>query len=313
MSQRIYQLVTDRILDLLEQGVVPWKKPWSTTGNSVPPSNLVSRRPYRGINVFLLVAQHFGSPYWVTFKQALDLGGHVRRGERGTPIVFWRIDNETDVDTEEEITPERRRRILLRYYTIFNVDQCDGINVLEDAASEATRAFDPIPACAAVYANMPNPPKLRHGGERAFYLRSDDRVQLPKPEDFSSPESYYSTQLHELAHATGHPSRLDRFAEEDDHGGFGSPAYAREELVAEMAAAMMCGVLGIAPVKVESISSPGAEELLESSAAYIRHWADVLKADNRAVVIAAARAQKAADYILGSQSQEQAVEESEAA
>ncbi|HKV10909.1 MAG TPA: ArdC family protein, partial [Thermoanaerobaculia bacterium] len=101
MSQRIYQLVTDRILDLLEKGVVPWKKPWRATGIPVPPSNLVSRRPYRGINVFLLIAQHFGSPYWVTFKQALDLGGHVRRGERGTPIVFWRIDNETSEEVEE--------------------------------------------------------------------------------------------------------------------------------------------------------------------------------------------------------------------
>ena len=313
MSQRIYQLVTDRILDLLEKGVVPWKRPWRATGIPVPPSNLVSRRPYRGINVFLLIAQHFGSPYWVTFKQALDLGGHVRRGERGTPIVFWRIDNETSEDVEEEITPERRRRILLRYYTVFNVDQCDGIDVPGDAASEASRAFDPIPACAAVYANMPNPPKLRHGGERAFYFRGDDRVQLPKPEAFSSPHSYYSTQFHELAHATGHPSRLDRFAEEEDAGGFGSPAYAREELVAEMTAAMLCGVLGIAPVKVEAISPSGTEELLESSAAYIRHWADVLKADHRAVVIAAARAQKAADYILGSQSQEQAVGASKAA
>lgn len=313
MSQKIYQLVTERILDLLQQGVVPWKKPWKTSGTLVPPSNLVSRRPYRGINVFLLIAQHFGSPYWVTFKQALDLGGHVRQGERGTPIVFWRIDNETAVDTEEVFTPERRRRILLRYYTVFNVDQCDGIEDPGDATSDAPRAFDPIPACSAVYANMPNPPKLRHGGERAFYFRGDDRVQLPKPEAFSSPHSYYSTLLHELAHATGHPSRLDRFAEEDDASGFGSPAYAREELVAEMTAAMLCGVLGIAPVKVEAISPSGREELLESSAAYIQHWRDVLKADNRAVVIAAARAQKAADYILGCQSQEQSVDESEAA
>ncbi|HSK80365.1 MAG TPA: ArdC-like ssDNA-binding domain-containing protein [Thermoanaerobaculia bacterium] len=313
MSQRIYQLVTDRILDLLEQGVVPWKKPWSTTGKTVPPSNLVSLRPYRGINVFLLIAQHFGSPYWVTYKQALDLGGHVRQGERGTPIVFWRIDNETADDTEEEITPTRRRRILLRYYTVFNVDQCEGIEDQGDATFDARRGFDPIPACAAAYTNMPNPPKLRHGGERAFYLRSDDRVQLPKPEAFSSPHSYYSTLFHELAHSTGHPSRLDRFAEEDDAGGFGSPPYAREELVAEMTAAMLCGVLGIAPIKVEAISPSGTEELLESSAAYLRHWADVLKADHRAVVIAAARAQKAADYILGCKSQEQAVDESEAA
>jgi antirestriction protein ArdC len=312
MSQQIYQLVTDRILALLQQGVVPWKKSWKTTGTLVPPSNLVSRRPYRGVNVFLLIAQHFGSPYWLTFKQTQDLGGHVRRGQRGTPIVFWRIDRGTSEDAEEEITPELRRRILLRYYTVFNVDQCEGIEVPENGDSEAAPEFDPIPACEAVYANMPNPPTLRHGGDRAFYRRSDDRVQLPKPEAFSSPESYYSTQLHELAHSTGHPSRLNRFAEEDNPGDFGSPAYAREELVAEMTAAMVCGALGIAPVKVEAISFSGREELLESSAAYIQHWTDVLKADNRAVVIAAARAQKAADYILGRQ-QEQALDQSKAA
>lgn len=308
MSQQIYQLVTDRILSLLQQGVVPWQKPWKTTSCSLPPSNLVSRRPYRGINVFLLIAQYFGSPYWLTFKQAQGLGGHVRRGERGTPIVFWRIDSE---EADEEVTPELRRRILLRYYTVFNVDQCEGVEV--PGANEEGPAFDPIPACEAVYANMPNPPKLRHGGERAFYRRSDDLVQLPKPEAFSSPKFYYSTQFHELAHATGHQSRLNRFAEEDNPGVFGSPAYAREELVAEMTAAMVCGALGIAPVKVEVISHSGEEELLEGSAAYIRHWTDVLKADHRPVVTAAARAQKAADLILGRQPQEQSLDQGEAA
>jgi antirestriction protein ArdC len=151
----------------------------------------------------------------------------------------------------------------------------------------------------------PGKTELRHLGEKAFYRRRDDLVQLPRPEAFSQPEHYYSTQFHELAHATGHSSRLNRFTEDDNQGVFGSPAYAREELVAEMTAAMICGVLGIAPVKVEAISPGGEEEILASSAAYLRHWIDVLKADNRAVVIAAARAQKAADYILGHQRQEQ--------
>jgi antirestriction protein ArdC len=160
---------------------------------------------------------------------------------------------------------------------------------------------------------MPNPPELRHGGERAFYRRGDDLVQLPKPEAFSSREHYYSTQFHELAHATGHPSRLNRFEELANSGGFGSPSYAREELVAEMTAAMICGVLGIDPVKVEAISPAGEEELLASSAAYLQHWIGVLQEDSRALVIAAARAQKAADYILRRQQGGEALERDEAA
>ena len=313
MSQKIYQLVTDRILTLLQQGVVPWKKPWITNGRSAAPVNLLSGRPYRGVNVFLLIAQGFGSPYWLTFRQAQDRGGHVRRHEHGTPIIFWRVE-ETSEETDGEEGLAEYRRVVLRYYTVFNVEQCEGIEIAETEAGEAGSDFDPIPACEAVYANMQHPPELRHGGDRAFYRRSSDLVQMPKPEAFSRPEHYYSTQLHELAHSTGHPSRLNRFAEEDNPGIFGSPAYAREELVAEMTAAMICGVLGIAPVKVEAITPDGQEDLLlASSAAYLRHWMDVLKADTRAVVIAAAQAQKAADYILGIHHQEAARQRDEAA
>jgi antirestriction protein ArdC len=196
VSQKIYQLVTDRILALLEQGVVPWKKHWRTSNGSIMPVNLVSRRPYRGVNVFILVAQGFSTPYWLTFKQTQDRGGRVRRGERGTPIVFWRIDQPTTEETNREESPTAPR-VLLRYYTVFNVEQCDGIEI--PVAADGAE-FNPIPACEAVYANMPNPPELRHMGEKAFYRRRDDLVQLPRPEAFSSPEHYYSTQAHELAH-----------------------------------------------------------------------------------------------------------------
>src|SRR5215203_2760431 len=228
MSQQIYQLVTDRILALLQQGVVPWQRPWRTTGGSIAPSNLISGRPYRGVNIFLLITQGFASPYWLTFKQAQARGGNVRRRERGTPIIFWRINERAVEDSEAEDSSAEYRRILLRYYTVFNLEQCEGVEVPGADAIDSGPAFDPIPACEAVYASMPNPPELRHGGERAFYRRSDYLVQLPKPEAFSCKEHYYSTQFHELAHATGHQTRLDRFAEEGNSRGFGSPAYARE-------------------------------------------------------------------------------------
>jgi antirestriction protein ArdC len=201
MSQNIYQLVTDRILALLEQGVVPWKKPWKTTGGSALPSNLVSHKPYRGVNIFLLIAQGYTSPFWLTFRQAQDKGGHVRRGERGTPIVFWRIDERT---TSEEIEGDEHaadhRRIVLRYYTVFNLEQCEGIEAPGAAAVEEGPVFDSIPACEAVYANMPHPPALRHGGERACYFRGEDLVKMPKPETFRRREHYYSTLYHELSH-----------------------------------------------------------------------------------------------------------------
>jgi antirestriction protein ArdC len=200
MSQPVYQLVTDRILALLQQGVVPWKKPWKTTGGSAPPSNFVSRKVYRGVNFFLLVAQRFGSPYWLTFRQAQERGGHVRRSERGTPIVFWRIDERTVEDLEGEEGAAEYRRILLRYYTVFNLDQCEGIEAPGAGIAEDSPAFDPIPACEAVYANMPHPPTLCHGGERACYRRADDLVQMPQPEAFRRREHYYSTLYHELAH-----------------------------------------------------------------------------------------------------------------
>jgi antirestriction protein ArdC len=214
MSQHTYQLVTDRILALLQQGVVPWKKPWKTTGGSVAPSNLVSRKVYRGVNLFLLIAQNFGSPYWLTFRQAQERGGRVRRGERGTPIVFWRIDEKTTEDAEGEERAAEYRRILLRYYTVFNLDQCEGIDVPGAAVAEDGPAFDPIPACEAVYASMPHPPTLRHGGERACY-RGEDLVQMPKPEAFRRREHYYSTLYHESPTArvigpgsTGLPRRI---------------------------------------------------------------------------------------------------------
>jgi len=272
----VYEMVTDRILELLERGEVPWHKPWSGGG---PAMNLVSRKPYRGINCFLLACSGYASPYWLTLKQANDLGGRVRRGERSTLVVFWKM-----VEVEDKETGEKRERPFLRYYRVFNVEQCEGIETPESESAE--REFNPIDRCNRIIADMPDPPRLQHLHQAAWYKVREDLVNLPRPATFESPEEYYSTAFHELAHSTGHTSRLDR-PSLTDMAPFGTCNYSREELVAEMTAAMLCGVTGI------------VNRTIDQSAAYVQGWLRKLRGDKRLVVQAAAQAQKAADFIQG--------------
>lgn len=270
----VYEVITRRIVELLEQGTIPWRKPW-VNGES---RNLVSGKPYRGINTLILGASRYSSPFWLTFKQALAAGGCVRTGERGAPVVFWKRPEE-----EEGEATESGRGFILRYYTAFNVEQCDGVK-----APEAARvAFEPIPECARIVAAMPKAPRIDHGGSQAFYMPSADRVQVPAPEAFTSAAAYYSTLFHELTHSTGHASRLARKGISDGALAFGSHDYSREELVAEMGAAFLCGVAGI------------EAETLQESSAYLGNWIKALKGDSRLAVTAAAQAQKAADFVLG--------------
>ena len=280
MANQVYDIVTDRVVSLLERGVVPWRRPWA--GADVQPQNLVSRRPYRGINPFLLGCTGFASPFWLTFKQAKTLGGSVRKGEKATPVIFWkrwrtdRIDPETG-DREVVDIP------ILRYYNVFNVDQCDGIDA---PALPKAHDFQPIQRCESVVQGMPKQPTIEHREARAYYRPSTDTVNMPRPELFVGSEEYYSTLFHELSHATGHPSRLDRPGAANT-AAFGSADYSREELVAEMGAAFLSGHCAIETATIEN------------SAAYIAGWLRRLRDDHRLVVTAAAQAQKAADYILG--------------
>lgn len=278
---KVYNLITDRIIVLLEQGVVPWRKPWR--GGDELPSNLVSKKPYRGINPFLLNCAPYGSPWWVSFKQAKKLGGSVKRGEKGFPVVFWKWMEKRVEENGKTVT---KAWPMLRYYTVFNVEQCEGLDAKVPAPPEPPATFQPIKAAEAVVKAMPDRPKIRHGKPRAFYSPSQDLVNLPKRELFESPEEYYSTKFHELVHSTGHRKRLARDEVMDFHG-FGSEPYSREELVAEIGAAFLCGHAGIETAT------------LENSASYIDGWLHRLKDDKRLVVTAAARAQKAADFILG--------------
>ena len=291
----VYAIVTDRIVELLQRGVVPWRQPWANVGK---PKNLASGKEYRGINTFILSAANYSAPYWLTFKQAQERGGHVRKGEKGFPVVYWHWfdrDNESggaldDVssDRSDAITTRagefRRARCMVRYYTVFNVTQCENVAYPSDGFRAV---FDPIPACESIVDTMPNRPRIEHGGNRAYYAPATDYVQMPERGQFASADTYYETLFHELTHATAHPTRCNRKSNLDEWKPFGSADYSREELVAEMGAAFLCNHTGI------------ADRTVENSAAYVAGWLKKLHDDKRCVVIAAAQAQKAADYILG--------------
>ena len=270
-----YEVITTRILALLEQGTVPWHRPWdSATGL---PRNLFSQRAYRGMNVWLLTAMGYASPFWATFQQVTAAGGSVRKGARGVPVVFWKVYTKEDQETGEEA-----KRFVLRQYTVFNAAQLDGVAL--PAITVLAHRFTPIERCAHLVDAMPQRPVILHGHQRAFYTPATDTLHLPSPTCFQSPEAYYATVFHELVHAVGHRARLNR-PTLTDPCRFGDPTYAKEELVAELGAAYLCGVCGI------------ANATIDHSAAYLQSWMQVLRHDPTMLVHAAAQAQRAADYI----------------
>jgi antirestriction protein ArdC len=275
----IYATITDKILHIMKEGVVPWQKPWLMSGSH---RNLVSGAQYRGINVFLLSCSSFGSPWWLTFKQAKEKGGKIRKGEKGTIIVFWKPILIKDVNsaTGEE---EKKRRFVLRYYKIFNLEQVDGI----EAPPEPEKIVrEPIETAATIIQEMQNQPTIKHGASYdACYRPSSDEVIMPLIDDFESSEAYYSVLFHEVGHSTGHESRVSRL-EGMKNICFGSDSYSKEELIAEMTAAFLCGESGI------------LKETIQQSASYIESWSAKFKDDTRMVICAAAAAQKATDYIL---------------
>ncbi|WP_136525729.1 ArdC family protein [Geomonas ferrireducens] len=279
---KTYDVINQRIIELLQQGTVPWRKTWNATTNQ--PKNLISKKEYRGINVFMLACQEYSSPYWLTFKQCHEKGGHVLKGERSTPVVFWKWIDRKDSDGSDQEETKHGKVPLLRYYNVFNLDQVEGITVPPSPEATAT-PFSPIERAEQIIEGMPLPPDIRHGSNKACYSPMLDYVKLPTPETFESSEEYYSTAFHELIHSTGHASRVGRKGIIETNS-FGSHEYSKEELVAEMGAAFLCGHAGI------------EQKTLENSAAYIAGWLKALKNDRTLLVHAAAQAQKASDYIL---------------
>jgi len=282
VNQKVYDAVTAQVTDALTKGVIPWRRPWHS-GHGLP-VNAVSKKPYRGVNVFLLSLSDHSDNRWLTFRQARELGGNVRRGERSAPVVFWKpwsIEG-TDQDSGEVI---KWNIPLLRKYHVFNVCQCDGLE-LPPLDVENGRANERVERAEALVRAVPNPPTIREGGGSAWYRPIDDVVQVPPLEYFDTADHYYSTLFHELGHATGHKSRLDR-PTVMDRIQFGSSGYGREELIAELTSAFCCASIGL------------DNSLVDNSASYIQSWLTVLKSDSKAVVMAASKAQRAADYLQG--------------
>jgi antirestriction protein ArdC len=304
----VYSRITNQIIAALEQGVKPWTQPW----NAVHAAGHVSRplrhngQPYAGINVLTLWAsamgRHYAAPIWMTFKQALELGGCVRKGEKGSPVVYastitrTETDDATGKDVESAIP-------FLKAYTVFNIEQIDGLPAHYYARAEVPENPDQRIAQAEAFFAATRA-DIRHGGASAYYSPSLDYIQMPPFEAFRDAHGYYATLAHECTHWTRHSSRLDR-----DLGRkrFADEGYAREELVAELGAAFLCADLGL---RLEDRAD---------HAAYIGNWLQVLKDDKRAIFSASAHAQRAADYLHGlqgkreQQQQQQQEQEQEAA
>jgi len=276
---KVYEIITNIILKKLEEGVIPWQTPWNT--RQAMPKNLVTKKPYQGINVFVLAAQRYSSPYWLTFNQCKDLGGTIRKGEKGTPVVFWNWPD-TEEDREEE-----KKAPFLRYYTAFNIAQCENLPEHKIPATPGTTDdhIDRIDHCEQIIENWKDKPEIRHGKQRAAYIPGSDIIIMPPLATFKKSEEYYSTLFHECIHGTGHQKRLNRQGITET-APFGTACYSKEELIAEMGAAFLCGFAGI------------EQATIDNSAAYIQGWLEKLKNDKKLVIIAAGQAQKAANYIL---------------
>jgi antirestriction protein ArdC len=275
----MYEIITEKIIKQLESGVAPWRQPWTCQS----PANLVTQKEYRGLNVFTLASQGFPSRFWLTFKQATKLGGRISKGQKSSSVIYWNLGDERET-TAQEGAKETSRPLLLRYYSVFNLSQAEGIDIPASLLQE-TRTKDPIETCEQIVASMPNPPVFEQS-DKAWYSPTNDVVGMPARDLFHSSEEYYATEFHELAHSTGHAKRLHR-ENFDNLVSFGSESYSKEELVAEMTAAMLCGVAGI------------EQKTLENTAAYLKTWISRLKSDSRLLVSAASQAQKAADFIQG--------------
>jgi antirestriction protein ArdC len=284
---KVYQIVTDKIMKALDNGTVPWHQPWQKAGL---PKNLISGKNYQGINSILLsikmMSEGYTSPYFLTAKQVEKKGGKILAGQKGKSnlITFWKCNQR---EYKNKVTGENEKKSIpfLRYYLVFNVEQCEGI----DYPKIDTREHNPIDSAQAIIDGMTSKPNFQEQDDSAWYRERDDTINMPKAESFESSEAYYSVYFHELSHSTGHESRVNR--ELTGHG-MSKESYSKEELIAEMSAAFLCAHAGI------------DNSTIDNSAAYIQGWRKKLSDDPQILIQAASKAQKAANYILNEEKEE---------
>jgi len=318
-NELVYQKVTNKIIEMLKGGKIPWHKCWT----GFAPMNLISKRAYRGVNHILLAFMDYANPYWLTFGQAKDeavrraksegrnieqrnrkLGGGyyfwdvdnacvfeggVKKGEKGTMIIFWKMLDLTPKDSEGEPTTVKSKKLpLLRYFTVFNVDQCVGVESPPVLHPENT----PIERCEETVSGYKDRPEIRPA-QKPYYSPREDYVGMPAMTQFDDSEAYYSVLFHELTHSTGHASRLNR---EGVIGGhfYQSKEYSKEELVAELGASFLCSITGV----------DNHASILKNSAGYLQGWLKALEEDNTLIVRASSKAQQAVDYIVGENKEE---------
>ena len=277
MSKKVYERITNAVIEKMEQGTVPWRRPWSGTAAKLGEhKNALTGKRYRGVNALLTHLSGFDSPKWLTYKQAKEKGGTVKKGEKGTPIVFWHwVEKEKDGKIEK--IP------FVRYYTVFNGRQIEGIEDEAEVPQEEIE-FNPIEKAERLFKSFGDAPPVAHKVQKACYNKARDEINLPRKETFQSVEEYYSTLFHELTHSSGHENRLNRKSLIEIKT-FGDHAHSKEELVAEMGSAFLCSMAGI------------EQKVLDNQAAYIDGWLTKLKKDEKLFISSAQAAQKAVDYM----------------
>lgn len=286
----LYQKVTDRIIEHLEKGEIPWRKPWGSYGLA---RNLATGHIYTGINMVLMNALPYAVPYYLSFKQVQEKGGRIRKGARAEQVFYFNIVFK-DLN-EQVISPEEARRRnqeevkvykFLKYFSVFNIQDVEGIAY--DTPGLSLQAHEKLERCEAMILNMPNAPEMIHeDSNQAYYNKVHDYVNMPCIEQFKTPEDYYTTFFHELAHSTSHQKRLSRPGIIEP-SKFGDKRYSEEELIAEMAASFLSAQVSI-----------DYDPIIENAAAYLQGWLKILKEDKQFIFKVAAEAQKAADYVQG--------------
>ena len=275
-KKTVYEIITEQIINSLEQDRIPWRKPWSDFGS---PKNLLTGKEYSGINFFLLSLSGWQNPYFLTYKQAKKLGGNIKKGEKQNAICWY-----SPIVKKDKSTGEEKSFKCLRYYGVFNVEQTENIPLDKIPDLKKPDNFSPIEQAENIILGYQKKPEIVYSNQGAFYSPSKDLVNLPEKNTYDKPESFYATAFHELTHSTGHKKRLDREGITNSDG-FGNHLYSKEELIAEMGSAFLC-------------SKSGIDNTLENSKSYIQNWLRVLRGNSKMVIEASTKAKQASEHIL---------------